>query len=118
MRTPKILLTGKNGQDGFELQRSLTPQGDVIAIDIEDCDLTDTEAIVALVEIANRAGFDTKCMPRDIKPISTEAYPLPAPRPKNSKMGLDKLKEAYGIEVPHWSIEVEFVVTQLFNNQT
>lgn len=71
-----------------------------------------------IVEIANQAGLDTKCMPRDIKPISTEAYPLPAPRPKNSKMGLDKLKDAYGIEVPHWSIEVELVVTQLINNQT
>lgn len=46
----KILVTGKNGQVGHELQRSLAPLGEVVAVDVEDCDLTDTAAIVALVE--------------------------------------------------------------------
>jgi dTDP-4-dehydrorhamnose reductase len=31
--TPRILLLGKNGQVGFELQRSLAPLGEVIALD-------------------------------------------------------------------------------------
>lgn len=29
----KILLTGKNGQVGFELQRALAPLGEVVAVD-------------------------------------------------------------------------------------
>ncbi|MFC7419971.1 dTDP-4-dehydrorhamnose reductase [Iodobacter arcticus] len=45
----RILLTGKNGQLGFELQRSLAVLGTVIAVDREDCDLSDPEAIRALV---------------------------------------------------------------------
>lgn len=46
----KILVTGKNGQVGHELQRSLAPLGEVVAVDVEDCDLTDAAAIVSLVE--------------------------------------------------------------------
>jgi len=45
----KILVTGKNGQVGFELQRALAPLGQVVAIDQADCDLADAEAIRALV---------------------------------------------------------------------
>lgn len=45
----KILLTGKNGQVGFELQRALAPLGEVVAVDMEDCDLSNPESIRALV---------------------------------------------------------------------
>jgi dTDP-4-dehydrorhamnose reductase len=45
----KILLTGKNGQLGFELQRALAPLGQVFAFDQEECNIADTEAIRALV---------------------------------------------------------------------
>ncbi len=44
-----ILLTGKNGQLGFELQRALAPLGHIVAIDRDEYDLTDTDAIRALV---------------------------------------------------------------------
>lgn len=45
----KILLTGKNGQVGFELQRALAPLGQVHAIDSGDCNLADADALRALV---------------------------------------------------------------------
>ncbi|MBQ0918453.1 dTDP-4-dehydrorhamnose reductase [Hydrogenophaga aromaticivorans] len=45
-----ILLTGKNGQVGFELQRSLAPLGNVIAIDSGDCDLADAKSLRALIQ--------------------------------------------------------------------
>ncbi|MDW5416980.1 dTDP-4-dehydrorhamnose reductase [Iodobacter sp. CM08] len=45
----RILLTGKNGQLGFELQRSLAVLGEVIAVDRHDCDLSNPEAIRALI---------------------------------------------------------------------
>jgi dTDP-4-dehydrorhamnose reductase len=45
----KILLTGKYGQLGFELQRALAPLGDVVAVDQSDCNLADADAIRALV---------------------------------------------------------------------
>lgn len=45
----KLLLTGKNGQVGFELQRALAVLGEVMAIDSEDCDLADEAAIRRVV---------------------------------------------------------------------
>lgn len=44
-----ILLTGKNGQLGFELQRALAPLGRIVAVDREECDLAESEAIRSLV---------------------------------------------------------------------
>lgn len=41
----KILVTGKNGQVGWELQRTLAPLGQIIALDAEDMDLSDADAI-------------------------------------------------------------------------
>lgn len=45
----KILLTGKNGQVGFELQRALALLGEIVAVDQTECDLANPEAIRALV---------------------------------------------------------------------
>jgi dTDP-4-dehydrorhamnose reductase len=45
----KILLTGKNGQLGFELQRALAPLGEVVAVGTQDCNLADADALRALV---------------------------------------------------------------------
>lgn len=45
----QILLTGKHGQVGFELQRALAPLGQIHAVDYVDCDLADASAISALV---------------------------------------------------------------------
>ncbi len=46
----KILLTGKNGQVGFELQRSLAPLGAIHAVDVDECNLADEQAIRQLVQ--------------------------------------------------------------------
>lgn len=45
----KILLTGKHGQVGFELQRALAPLGEIHAVDYTECDLADATAISTLV---------------------------------------------------------------------
>ena len=41
----KILLTGKNGQVGWELRRTLAPLGQVMALDVAGLDLTNPDAI-------------------------------------------------------------------------
>jgi dTDP-4-dehydrorhamnose reductase len=41
----KLLVTGANGQVGWHLQRTLAPMGEVMAIDIEQVDLTDLDAV-------------------------------------------------------------------------
>jgi dTDP-4-dehydrorhamnose reductase len=60
---PRILITGANGQVGWHLQRTLAPLGDVLAIDIEQVDLTDLNAITRTVRdfapniVANAAAY-------------------------------------------------------------
>lgn len=49
MTTPRILLTGKDGQVGFELQRSLSVLGEIVAVDQAECDLANPDAIRQLV---------------------------------------------------------------------
>lgn len=46
----KILLTGKNGQVGFELQRALAPLGEIYAIGSAECDLSDVSALRSLIQ--------------------------------------------------------------------
>lgn len=41
----KLLLTGMNGQIGFELRRALAPLGEVVAVGHADCDLSDPAAL-------------------------------------------------------------------------
>jgi dTDP-4-dehydrorhamnose reductase len=59
----KILLTGKNGQLGFELRRMLAPLGELVALGRDDCDLADAAALRARVRavapdvIVNAAAY-------------------------------------------------------------
>lgn len=46
----KILLPGKNVQVDFELLRALAPHGEVHAVDVAECNLTDESAVWALVQ--------------------------------------------------------------------
>jgi dTDP-4-dehydrorhamnose reductase len=43
--TLRLLVTGCNGQVGWHLQRTLAPIGELLAIDIDQIDLTDLEAV-------------------------------------------------------------------------
>lgn len=60
-----ILLTGKTGQVGWELQRALAPLGRVIALDRKQMDLTDADSIRKSIRdaapgiIVNAAGYTT-----------------------------------------------------------
>ena len=48
----RILLTGRNGQVGWELERALAPLGEVIALDRARLDLADAAAIQRVVRDA------------------------------------------------------------------
>ncbi len=59
----RILLTGKHGQVGFELQRALAPLGEVHAVGHAECDLADASALCKVVRsvkpdlIVNSAAY-------------------------------------------------------------
>lgn len=51
--SPRILLFGKNGQVGWELQRSLAPIGTLVAHDSTGCDLNNFDVLRASLSAAN-----------------------------------------------------------------
>ena len=53
-------------------------------------------------EIFNGAGERGFKTPRFVEPIATEAYPTPAPRPRNSVLDCGKIGRVYGIAAPPW----------------
>lgn len=54
------------------------------------------------VEIVREAGLS--CI---INPVLTKEYQLPAPRPVYSVMDKSKIKENYGLVIPHWRTGLE-----------
>jgi dTDP-4-dehydrorhamnose reductase len=59
----RLLITGANGQVGWHLQRILAPLGEILAIDVEEVDLTDLDAVTRTVRefapdiVANAAAY-------------------------------------------------------------
>lgn len=62
---PRIMLTGANGQVGWELNRSLLPLGDIVALTRKECDLSRPENLPSIVQeikpdvIINAAAYTT-----------------------------------------------------------
>ncbi len=50
VKLPKILITGTDGQVGFELTRTLAPLGEIIALVRADLDLSDAQATQVLLD--------------------------------------------------------------------
>ena len=59
------------------------------------------------------AGVALKTHAEQIRPIATEEYPLPAKRPKNSRLDTGKLSLALGLQIPHWTKYVDRTIEQL-----
>lgn len=56
----------------------------------------------AILSGATRRGIlNAEELPQ-LHPVPTEAYPLPAPRPKNSCLAGSCLQQHFGISLPHW----------------
>jgi dTDP-4-dehydrorhamnose reductase len=54
----------------------------------------------AIIAAARAHGMPMKC--RDVLPIATADYPLPAERPANSRLACAKLAKRYGVQLPEW----------------
>ena len=66
---------------------------------------------------AARLGFQTSMISKDIKPISSDAYPTLAKRPMNSRLDTTKIKKTFMLELPSWRAEAEAILKlALINN--
>ena len=62
---------------------------------------------------ALKRGAHVTCKPGSIEPIPTHAYPLPAPRPANSRLNTEKIRSTFGVELPAWQLGVDAILDAL-----
>ncbi len=48
-----------------------------------------------------------------VNPVGSELFPRPAPRPWYSVMDKTKIKDTYGITIPHWRVSLEKCLSQM-----
>lgn len=60
-------------------------------------------------KIMQLAGLSCK-----VNPIQTKEYPTPAARPAYSVLNKTKIKETYGLEIPHWEESLKKIVNHEF----
>lgn len=70
-----------------------------------------------VVERARANGAKLTLIPQQIHAIPTDAYPLPAKRPKNSRMDTGALSSALDLHLPDWKIHVDRAVDQLVSGK-
>jgi len=66
-----------------------------------------------VLELAEARGIVLKAHSAHVQPISTEAYPLPAARPKNSRLDTSKLANTFNLHLPDWRYHVQRLMDEL-----
>jgi dTDP-4-dehydrorhamnose reductase len=68
-----------------------------------------------ITDEAKHLGLPTLMTSKDIKPISSDAYPTLAKRPMNSRLDTTKIKKTFMLELPHWEDEVKRMLKELIH---
>jgi dTDP-4-dehydrorhamnose reductase len=55
-----------------------------------------------IIDEAARAGMCLKITPENVTSVPSEAFPTPAPRPKNSRLDTTRLQNVFGMHMPSW----------------
>ena len=71
-----------------------------------------------VIEFARQAGIDIKVASDAILPVPASAFPLPAPRPKNSRLDTGKLQGTFGLHLPQWQSGVCRMLTEILEKST
>lgn len=65
-----------------------------------------------VIDFARQAGIEIKVAPEAIQAVSTGAFPTVAKRPLNSRLDTSKLKNTFGLNLPHWQCGVMRMLTE------
>jgi len=68
-----------------------------------------------ITDEVKRLGLQTLMTSKDIKPISSDAYPTLAKRPMNSRLDNTKIKKTFMLELTHWETEVKRILKELIH---
>jgi dTDP-4-dehydrorhamnose reductase len=66
-----------------------------------------------VLALATRRGVRLKMTPEDVTPIPTDHYPLPAARPKNSRLETLKFQRTFKLHPPPWRYHLTRFVQEL-----
>ena len=66
-----------------------------------------------VIERARVAGKALKLPPDGLKAIPSAEYPLPAPRPLNSRLDTRKLHDTFGLRLPPWEAGVDRMLHEI-----
>jgi dTDP-4-dehydrorhamnose reductase len=66
-----------------------------------------------VIDRARQSGVPIRVRQDALSKIATKDYPLPAPRPHNSRMNTTKLRETFGVSMPDWHVGVDQVLAQI-----
>lgn len=66
-----------------------------------------------VLELARDRAQQLKAGPAQVLPIKTSDYPLPAARPKNSRLDTTKLCTTFNLQLPDWRYHVQRLMDEL-----
>lgn len=68
-----------------------------------------------VLQQAQARGVSLKAGPAQVEAIPTSAYPTPARRPLNSRLDTRKLRETFGLHLPHWQSGVARMLSEILD---
>ncbi|MFC2970942.1 dTDP-4-dehydrorhamnose reductase [Azotobacter bryophylli] len=68
-----------------------------------------------VLQQAQARGVSLKAGPAQVEAIPTSAYPTPARRPLNSRLDTLKLRETFGLHLPHWQTGVARMLSEILD---
>jgi dTDP-4-dehydrorhamnose reductase len=66
-----------------------------------------------VIDFARQAGKAIRVAPAAIEAVPSSAYPLPAPRPHNSRLDTRKLQAAFDLRLPDWQVGVDRMLVEV-----
>ncbi len=66
-----------------------------------------------VIEWARQHGLPVKVAPDAVRAVPATAFPLPAPRPLNSRLDTRKLQSFFDLHLPHWQSGVDRMLTEI-----
>jgi dTDP-4-dehydrorhamnose reductase len=66
-----------------------------------------------VIDWARAHGHPLKVGPDAVRPTPTSSYPTPAQRPLNSRLDTTRLRDAFGLHLPHWQPGVERMLREV-----
>jgi dTDP-4-dehydrorhamnose reductase len=70
-----------------------------------------------VLAFAEQAGMTLKVNSEAVQAVPTSAFPTPAKRPLNSRLNTEKLQTSFDLQLPHWQVGVERMLTEILEKK-